>query len=110
VRACGWGKNLESMKIIDEIVHERIPFAVHYYHPDNDKSILKVLFERARCDEEVRHCRSRPYKKNDNAHVEQKGGDKVRKRVGYYRYDTEEEISPENRGFEDSRVLGGLFY
>jgi hypothetical protein len=31
-----------------------------------------------------------PYKKNDNAHVEQKNDDKVRKLVGYWRYDIQE--------------------
>jgi hypothetical protein len=53
---------------------------------------------------------SRPYKKNDNAHVEQKNGDKikqgfallatvrgscqdkVRKLVGYFRYGSKEEV------------------
>mgnify|MGYP001627712673 CR=1 FL=1 len=32
--------------------------------------------------------RSRPYKKNDNAHIEQKNGTDVRGLVGYRRYDT----------------------
>ncbi len=109
VRGCGWGKNLESMKIIDGIVHKRVPFAVHHYHPDNDKSILKVLFERARTDEDISLSRSRPYKKNDNAHVEQKGGDKVRKLVGYFRYDTEEEVSLLNQIYEVADTLENFF-
>ena len=45
VRACGWGKNLESIGEIDRIAHSRIPFKVLHYHPDNDKCILKVLLE-----------------------------------------------------------------
>ncbi|RMG66926.1 MAG: hypothetical protein D6710_11950 [Nitrospirae bacterium] len=109
VRGCGWGKNLESMKTIDEIVHKRIPFAVHHYHPDNDKSILKVLFERVRTNENLSLSRSRPYKKNDNAHVEQKGGDKVRKLVGYFRYDTEEEVSLLNQIYAVSDTLENFF-
>ncbi|MDA2921326.1 hypothetical protein MYX76_17845, partial [Desulfobacterota bacterium AH_259_B03_O07] len=44
-----------------------------HYHPDNDKSILKVLFERMEnSNKGQKHrfslSRSRPYKKNDNAH------------------------------------------
>lgn len=74
VRGCGWGKNLESIKGIDEIVHNRIPFNILHYHPDNDKSILKFLFEKVRA-KGAELSRSRPYKKNDNAHVEQKGGE-----------------------------------
>jgi hypothetical protein len=62
--------------------YSRIPFEVLHYHPDNDKTILRVLFDRVRKNGAM-ISRSRPYKKNDNAHVEQKGGDKVRKLVGY---------------------------
>jgi transposase InsO family protein len=42
-------------------------------------------------ENKVAFTRSRPYRKNDNCFVEQKNGDIVRKSVGYYRYDTEEE-------------------
>ncbi len=35
---------------------------------------------------------SRPYKKNDNAHVEQKNRVLVREIVGYERYDTPEHV------------------
>ncbi|WP_022855961.1 hypothetical protein [Thermodesulfobacterium thermophilum] len=81
VRACGFGKNLESMKLIDKIAHQRIFFPVEQYHQGNDKSILRVLFEKALSDNGIKVFRSRPYKKNDNAHVEQKGGDKVKYKV-----------------------------
>lgn len=36
-------------------------------------------------------------KKNDNAHVEQKNGDKIRNIVGYFRYDTVFEVSLLNK-------------
>jgi hypothetical protein len=72
------GKNLNSVSEIDKIAHSRIPFEVLHYHPDNDKTILRVLFDKVRKNGAM-ISRSRPYKKNDNAHVEQKGGDKVRK-------------------------------
>jgi hypothetical protein len=53
--------------------------------------------------------RSRPYQKNDNAHVEQKNDDKVRKLVGYYRYDTEQEIRLLNLLYERSDLLDNFF-
>ena len=109
VRACGFGKNLESVRQIDEIAHRRIPFKVLHYHPDNDRSILRVLFERVRGSTGVRLSRSRPYKKNDNAHVEQKGGDKVRKLVGYFRYDTQEEVCLLNKIYEVADTLENFF-
>jgi hypothetical protein len=39
----------------------------------------------------VQFTRSRPYKKNDNCHVEQKNNTCVREYVGYYRFTTREE-------------------
>ena len=52
---------------------------------------LKILFDKIKGNDGKYSLRSRPYKKNDNAHVEQKDGDKVRKLVGYFRYDSKEE-------------------
>ena len=41
----------------------------------------------------VQFTRGRPYRKNDNCFVEQKNGDVIRKTVGYYRFDTDEETA-----------------
>jgi hypothetical protein len=46
VRASGLGKNLRSVEDIDKKVHQKIFHPIVHYHPDNDKSILKLLFER----------------------------------------------------------------
>lgn len=64
-RGCGLGKNLESMEMIDKIASEKIPFDVLHYHPDNNKTILKILFERIKFQNEKSFdlSRSRPYKK-----------------------------------------------
>jgi hypothetical protein len=44
------------------------------------------------CEEHhVQFTRGRPYRKNDNCFVEQKNGDRVRKTVGYHRFDSEAE-------------------
>ena len=53
--------------------------------------------------------RSRPYEKNDNAHVEQKNDDKVRKLVGYRRYDTEKEINLLNQLYEKADYYDNFF-
>jgi hypothetical protein len=89
---------------------------VVHYHPDNDKAILRILFERMKNsnnDKEGKHrfslSRSRPYQKNDNAHVEQKNGDKVRKLVGYWRYDTYEELELLNLLYEKADLLDNFF-
>jgi hypothetical protein len=109
VRACGYGKNLQSVTEIDKIAHEKIPFDCLHYHPDNDKAILKILFERVRENPVIKLSRSRPYKKNDNAHVEQKGGDKVRKLIGYFRFDTESEVRLLNEIYKRADLIDNYF-
>ena len=42
---------------------------------------------------EITFTRSRPYRKNDNAHVEQKNWSAVRRLVGYDRYSTKESLA-----------------
>ena len=113
-RAAGLGKNLWSVSEIDNIAQSRIFHPVLHYHPDNDKTILKILFERMINNKEQHKprfmlSRSRPYQKNDNAHVEQKNDDKVRKLVGYYRYDTEQELKLLNLLYEESDILDNFF-
>jgi hypothetical protein len=41
----------------------------------------------------VEFTRGRPYRKNDNCFVEQKNGDLIRKAVGYYRFDSDQETA-----------------
>lgn len=113
-RAAGLGKNLWSVSEIDNIAQTRIFHPILHYHPDNDRTILKILFDRMIKNKEQHKprfmlSRSRPYQKNDNAHVEQKNDDKVRKLVGYCRYDTEQELKLLNLLYERSDVLDNFF-
>lgn len=91
-------------------MHSRIFHPIVHYHPDNDRSILKVLFERMKSNNDNNGegkqksqfslSRSRPYQKN---------GDKVRKLVGYWRYDTDEELGLLNQLYEKSDPLDNFF-
>jgi hypothetical protein len=112
VRAAGLGRSEHSVSSIDKIAQSRIFHTVLHYHPDNDKSILKVLFERMKSNgkkDSFTLSRSRPYKKNDNAHVEQKNDDKVRKLIGYWRYDTPEQVDLLNRLYEKADIMDNFF-
>ena len=54
--------------------------------------------------------RCRPYKKNDNAHIEQKNWTHVRKLLGYVRYDSPEALEAINRLYSNElRLLQNLF-
>ncbi len=114
-RAAGLGKNLNSVSQIHEMNKKRIYHPVKEYHPDNAKPILKLLLEMKLNPKDInghrdyRISRSRPYHKEDNGHVEQKNGDKVRKLVGYHRYETEEQVELLNHLFEIEDLISNFF-
>jgi len=57
----------------------------------------------------VQFTRGRPYKKDDNAHIEQKNWTHVRKLVGYERYDTDAAVTALNAVYTELRVFQNLF-
>ena len=73
-------------------IRDRVPFQILELHPDNDSALVNDLLWDWTQEERIRLSRSRPYKKNDNAWVEQKNWTHVRKVVGYRRYDTTREL------------------
>lgn len=89
-RAAGWGKNLAATEAIHTAALTRLHHHIQHFHTDNAPAAMRVLFDRL-SEPQVYYdlSRSRPYKKNDNAHVEQKNGDKIRKLVGYWRLDSQ---------------------
>jgi hypothetical protein len=75
-------------------VEESLPFALCGVDSDNggefiNHHLLKHLQERPK---PVSFTRSRPYRKNDNAHIEQKNFTQVRLWFGYERYDNPEVV------------------
>jgi hypothetical protein len=70
----------------------RFPFGIRELHPDNDSALVNDLLWDWCQAQKIRLSRSRPYKKNDNAWVEQKNWTHVRKVVGYRRFDTTGEL------------------
>ncbi len=76
------------VEAIDHIV-ARLPFAVRAIDADNGGEFLNWHLHRYCQKHTIDFTRSRPYKKNDNAHVEQKNNTAIRKMVGYGRFDTE---------------------
>jgi hypothetical protein len=89
-------------------VHERLreiestlPFALVGFDTDNgpemiNEAVLSYLRKRGT---PVEVTRSRPYHKNDNAHVEQKNRTHVREFIGYDRMDNMALVSPLNEAY-----------
>jgi hypothetical protein len=59
---------------------------------DNGGGFINDLLYRYCLEEKITFTRSRPYQKNDQAHVEQKNWSVVHHSVGYDRWETQEEL------------------
>jgi len=73
-------------------IRKRLPFRVLEIHPDNDTGMINDLMWQYCKKARIRMSRSRPYKKNDNAWVEQRNWTHVRKVVGYRRMESAAEL------------------
>jgi transposase InsO family protein len=61
-------------------------------HSDNGLESLNDHLKAFCTSADLKFTRSRPYRKNDNAHVEQKNRVLVRELVGYERFDTPKQV------------------
>ena len=69
------------------------PYPVWGIHTDNGTEFLNDHLIRYCKANDLKFTRSRPYRKNDNPHAEQKNFQHVRCLVGYERFDTEEQVT-----------------
>ena len=76
-----------------ENIRERSPACWTGIDSDNDNMFINELLYRYCKQEKLAFTRSRPYHKNDNAHIEQKNFTHVRRPLGYLRYDTQTELA-----------------
>ena len=75
-------------------IEKRLPFELLGFDCDNGSEFLNETLEKYLLtrNKPIRWTRSRPYKKNDQAHVEQKNFTHVRQLLGYTRYESLEVI------------------
>jgi transposase InsO family protein len=67
-------------------VHARLPFSLREWHSDNGSEFINAALLGWCRRHGVRFTRGRPYRKNDQAWVEQRNGLLVRRLVGYDRF------------------------
>ncbi len=90
-------------------VRDRLPFELLGLDFDNGSEFINHAVIGWAHDEGIAMTRSRPYKSNDNAHVEQKNGDVVRRLAFHYRYDTAQELDLLNDMYSHARLRFNLF-
>ena len=82
----------------------RLPMPLLGLDSDNGSEFLNAHLVRYCTQEQLTFTRSRPYWKNDQAHVEQKNWSVVRKLIGYGRYESEAALVQLNRVYELLRI------
>ena len=91
----GAATTFERLREIEEV----LPFGIRGFDSDNGPEFMNwhlLTYFRAE-GKNVEMSRSRPYQKNDNAHVEQKNGSHVRGLLGHIRIDDPECVEPLNK-------------
>lgn len=99
-----WNKG--SFGVLEQTrdVEQKLPFAIRGFDFDNGSewlnwTLIRYLQARTR---PIRLTRSRPYHKDDNAHVEQKNWMWPRQLLGYGRLEEERLVEPINALYKDS--------
>jgi len=83
----------------------RVPFNVLGLDSDNGSEFINHQLFRWCERKEIQFTRSRPYKKDDNAHIEQKNWTHVRKFMGWDRYDTYDALEAMNNLYDNELCL-----
>lgn len=106
------GKSKEAVVRAMVEIESNLPFDLLGIDSDNGSEFINehlYAFCRQRVGRKVCFTRSREYKKDDNAHIEQKNWTHVRKLLGWDRYDTPAALEAINEVYEDLRIFQNLF-
>lgn len=114
--ATGWTECLaipnKTQPAVSQAIQElrqRLPFRLLGLDSDNGSEFINDTLLRYCQSEQITFTRSRPYHKNDQAHVEQKNWSVVRHTVGYDRLETPQELALLGSIYADLRLYINFF-
>jgi hypothetical protein len=90
------GKGQEGVRQALEEIKRGLPFELLGLDSDNGSEFINWHLEGWCKQRKIQLTRGRPYKKDDNAHIEQKNWTHVRKLLGWERYDTRAAVEAMN--------------
>ncbi len=104
-----WGKGQERVGGAIHHLRQRLPFPLLGLDSDNGSEFINQRLLDYCQSHNITFTRSRPYKKNDSAHVEQKNWSVVRRLVGYDRYSSRTAFETLNRLYNLLRWYTNFF-
>jgi len=101
----------DSSLIVDglEMLRVAMPFALRGIDTDNGGEFVNDILLQFSREHSIEFTRSRPYKKNDQAWVEQKNGAVIRRMVGYGRLEGVAAAESLARLYDSSRLFVNFF-
>ncbi len=87
------GKGQQGTVAALETGRKQFPFPLKGIDCDNGSEFINAHLVKYCGARQITFTRSRPYKKNDQCHVEERNGSVVRQFVGYQRLETDEELA-----------------
>ena len=90
------GKGQEGVRQALEEIRQALPFALRGIDSDNGSEFINAHLYGYCRSRAIQFTRGRPYKKDDNAHIEQKNWTHVRRLLGYARYDSQRALKAIN--------------
>jgi hypothetical protein len=102
-------RNKQTVFEAIKTMRTRLPFALLGIDSDNGSEFINDLLFQYCQYQQITFTRSRPYRKNDQAHVEQKNWSVVRRLIGYDRFETKAECELLQSIYEDLRLYANFF-
>ena len=104
------GKGAAGIKRTLDELRQALPFRLRGIDSDNGSEFINApLYDYCQA-QAIQFTRGRPYKKDDNAHIEQKNWTHVRKLLGYVRYDSADALAAINDLYRhELRLFQNLF-
>jgi Integrase core domain len=81
-----WGLHQQRVRSAVHLISTRLPFPLREWHSDNGSEFINTVLLKWCRHAGIRFTRGRPYRKNDQAWVEQRNWLAVRRLIGYDRY------------------------
>ena len=108
---CGDGKKPDrGAQRHEGHIEQALPFKLLGIDSDNGSEFINYHLKTFCDDNKIQFTRGRPYKKDDNAHIEQKNWTHVRKILGYLRYDSHQAVEAINELYRNElRIFQNLF-
>lgn len=92
-----------------QAMRKQLPFPLLGIDSDNGSEFINHHLYRYCQQEQITFTRSRPFRKNDQAHVEQKNWTAVRQTIGYDRYESSETLTLLRAIYADLRLFINFF-